>query len=216
MSTEIQPRGRGRHAGLTREHVLEQATALVDAHGLPALSMRRLGTELGVEAMALYHHVGNKEQLLDGLVEQLFLEAAPPELEGSWQEGMQQFARGAYDALIAHPHLVSLVLSRPATTPRVLRRLDNTVAALRDSGLPAPVALDLVYTIIGFVVGYVATGGSADEGDATRIERLAALDLTKHPALAEAVHDTSVTGRPSTFEVTLTAILTGFETSTSR
>lgn len=214
MSTGLPgARARGKHAGLTREAVLRRAIDLLDEVGLDAFSMRRLGSDLGVEAMALYHHVGNKQELLDGLVEQIFLDTVPTELEdAAWQESMRQFARDAYDALVAHPHLVPLVLSSPATTPGVLHRLDQTVAALRAGGLSASTALDLIYTIIGFVVGYVATGGDADEGSRTRLARLAALDLRDHPALAEATQDRAGSNLPSTFDTTLTAILSDFET----
>lgn len=216
MSTGLSgARARGKHAGLTREAVLRRAIGLVDEVGLDAFSMRRLGSELGVEAMALYHHVGNKQELLDGLVEQVFLDAVPTAVEDApWQESMRQFARDAYDALVTHPHLVPLVLSRPATTTGVLHRLDQTVAALKAGGLSAPTALDLIYTIIGFVVGYVATGGNADEGNRTRLDRLAALDLSEHPALTEATRDRCDAGLQSTFDTTLTAILSGFETRT--
>lgn len=70
-------RARGQRAGLTRQAVLEAALRLVDQEGLKALSMRRLGAELGVEAMTLYHHVPNKTALLDGMIEQVVAEAVP-------------------------------------------------------------------------------------------------------------------------------------------
>ncbi|HEY6737567.1 MAG TPA: TetR family transcriptional regulator, partial [Actinopolymorphaceae bacterium] len=73
-----QQQRQGQRVGLTRERVLDAALALVDREGLAALSMRRLGAELGVEAMTLYHHVANKAALLDGLVERIFTFAEPP------------------------------------------------------------------------------------------------------------------------------------------
>ncbi len=189
---------------------------LVDEQGLAALSMRRLGAELGVEAMALYHHVGSKDALLDGLVEQLFLASLPEPTEGEpWREAVRRHARGILDTLLAHPNLVPVVLSRPAVTPGALSALERSVAVARTSGMPAHRALDLVYAVIGFVVGHVAMGGDADEGSTARLRLLASLDLDEFPELADAVRSAEGTGpRTSTFDATLDAILTGFDTGT--
>lgn len=207
-------RTRGQHAGLTREAVLHAAVGLVDEHGLAALSMRRLGAELGVEAMALYHHVGNKDELLDGLVELLFAESVPaaPEHE-PWQGALRRHARAMLDTLLAHPNLVPLVLSRPATTPGVLAVLERTVSVARSSGMAADRALELVYALIGFVVGHVAMGGDGQDS-ATRLQVLAGLDLTDHPVLAEAVHAAGGSSHHSTFDGTLEAILAGYDPGT--
>lgn len=201
-------RGRGHHAGLTREAVLRTAVELVDEQGLAALSMRRLGAELGVKAMALYHHVGSKQELLDGLVELLFAEVVPTVRDDEpWQASMRRFAHTMLDVLLAHPNLVPVVLSRPATTPEVLRILEESLGALRQAGFRPDRSLDLIYALIGFVVGHVATGGDAGDGTAERLRLLAALDLTNYPLLAEAARG----GAQSTFDITLEAILGWFE-----
>lgn len=205
-------RARGQHAGLSRPAVLEAAVALVDEHGLGALSMRRLGAELGVEAMALYHYVSSKQDLMDGLVEQLFAQALPAleEGEGPWQETMRRFARVMLQTLLDHQALVPVILSRPATTPAVLGILEHALTVLRQAGFSPAQALDLVYALIGFVVGHVATGGDATDRSATRYEQLAVLDTGAWPLLTEAVGAATSARPTSTFDVTLEAILGGF------
>ncbi|NLG22379.1 MAG: TetR/AcrR family transcriptional regulator [Actinomycetales bacterium] len=215
-----QVRSRGHHAGLTREAVLEAAVRLVDEQGLTALSMRRLGAELGVEAMALYHHVGSKEELLDGLVEHLFSQAvpaqdaAPEPVAGDpdpWRAVMRRFAHDILQTLLDHPHLVPVVLSRPAATPPVHALLERALVPLRGAGFPPGRSLDLVYALIGFVVGHVATGGGAGDGSAARREILAGQDLSDFPLLARAVEDAPVPGAASPFDTTLEALLAWFE-----
>ncbi|MFG1626554.1 TetR/AcrR family transcriptional regulator C-terminal domain-containing protein [Kribbella sp. NPDC049227] len=174
-------RTRGHSVGLTREAVLRAALALADREGLKALSMRRLGAELDVEAMTIYHHVPNKDALLDGLVEQLVASIAPPVFGTPWQEGIRDYARSLRAALLAHPNLVPLIASRPAVTTQNLLALETALESLRSAGLAPADALDVIYAVTGFVVGQVVT---ASEGDP--VDQLAPLDLSEFPLLAEA------------------------------
>ncbi|MFF3843716.1 TetR/AcrR family transcriptional regulator [Streptomyces sp. NPDC002328] len=150
-------RGRER---LTRERVLRAAVAVVDREGLAALSMRRVADELGVEAMALYRYTPSKDDLLDGMVETLFLDAEEPltradevtagagrvtagadgaaaEEAGviAWREGLEQQALAIYRMALAHPRVVPLVATRPlsvpfARRPRAVLRCHERVLAL--------------------------------------------------------------------------------------
>ncbi|MFG1947070.1 TetR/AcrR family transcriptional regulator [Nonomuraea sp. NPDC048826] len=204
-------RTRGQRAGLTRSAILEAALALADREGLKALSMRRLGAELGVEAMTLYHHVPGKDALLDGLVEQLLTRVAPPVFEsGSWRDGLRGYADALLAALLAHPHLIPLVVTRPAVTPANLRAMESGLAFLRGAGFPPATALDMLYAVIGFVVGHAAiqvSSGPAGEFGQERL--LDGLDPAEFPLLAGAVRD----GREprSRFGFALEAMLSGFE-----
>ncbi|WP_256837800.1 TetR/AcrR family transcriptional regulator [Ornithinimicrobium faecis] len=219
------PRSRGQHAGLTREVVLATAVELVDEHGLAALSMRRLGGELGVEAMALYHHVGSKEELLDGLVEHLFAEvlSAPggkaegghPGDEQAWRPVLRTFARTMVEILLAHPNLVPVVLSRPATTPQVHGLLEELLGALRDAGLHPGQALDLIYAVISLVLSHVATGGDSGNSSATRRQVLRAQDLSDFPLLEQAAREES-DHRSDPFEATLEALFAWFDPEVSQ
>ena len=76
-------------SGLTRAGIVAAAVGVADAEGVAALSMRSVGKRLGVEAMSLYHHVANKEDLLDGMVDAVFAEFHAPEVGGAWREEMR-------------------------------------------------------------------------------------------------------------------------------
>ncbi|SHF91841.1 TetR/AcrR family transcriptional regulator C-terminal domain-containing protein [Streptoalloteichus hindustanus] len=209
-------RTRGQRAGLTRQAVLEAALALVDREGLQALSMRRLGNELGVEAMTLYNHVANKEALLDGLVEQIVLSVAPPQLDASsWQAGMRDFAHALLTALRAHPDVIPLVVSRPATTAPNLHVLESTLRSLHESGFPAHRALDVVYSVTNFVVGHAATmsaqNATEQDTDDDQPGPLLDLDADEFPFLTAAMRVEPRIGAQGRFDFALEAMLAGFE-----
>src|SRR3954453_10140535 len=103
------PTGRAR---LSRERVLRAAVALADSGGLEALTMRRLGEDLGVEAMSLYKHVANKDDLLDGMVDLVFAEIELPAPGAEWRTAMRERAVSARAALLAHPWATPLMQSR--------------------------------------------------------------------------------------------------------
>ncbi|MEV7072335.1 TetR/AcrR family transcriptional regulator [Streptomyces sp. NPDC093990] len=157
---------RGRHGRLSRERVLSAALELVDLEGLSALSMRRLGAELGVEAMALYRYAASKEELLDGLVEALYLqleerlEAEPG--GGDWREGLHRVARATYDICLAHPRAVPLLATRMLAVPlarrplAVLRDHERVLALLRDSGLDDDRVVAVFQTLTAWLLGYVS------------------------------------------------------------
>ncbi|NYI05390.1 TetR/AcrR family transcriptional regulator C-terminal domain-containing protein [Allostreptomyces psammosilenae] len=198
-------RTRGQRAGLTRQAVLEAAVRLADQEGLKALSMRRLGAELGVEAMTLYHHVPNKAALLDGMIEQVVAEAVPPEFgTAPWREVLRAYAHALRDALAAHPHAVPLLLSRPAMTPRNLRTLEGVVGMLYEAGFPLPRTLDVLYSLTSFVVGHAAArAGNVDDG-------LASSDPDAYPLLVRAAREAGDEPADTRFHFALDALLAGF------
>src|SRR5690349_199411 len=112
---------------LTRESVLEAARRLADEKGLEALSMRNLAQALKVEAMSLYNHVSNKEDILDGLVERVVAEIALPEPVGDWRASMRQRAHSAHEVLMSHPWATMLFVSRINVGPNMLRYVDATI-----------------------------------------------------------------------------------------
>lgn len=201
-------RGRGQSAGLTGDMVLGAAMELVDRDGLAALTMRRLGSELGVEAMTIYHHVPNKDALLDGLVERLVVDAsAPLSEEGTWQEALRGFAHAWLAALRAHPNVLPLVLTRPAVTTTNLDLMESVLHRLERAGFGLGRGLDVIYAVTGFVVGQAAL--SPVEADA-QVDELAAAGLEGHPLLAEAARD-SATQQVDRFDYALDAMLAGFQ-----
>ncbi|TDC97555.1 TetR family transcriptional regulator [Nonomuraea deserti] len=209
-------RARGQNAGLTRQAILQAALALADREGLKALSMRRIGQELGVEAMSLYQHVAGKDALLDGLVEQLFTQAAPPLAEAaSWQEGLREYACTLMRVLLAHPNVIPLVVGRPAITPQNLHLMEDALHMLRAAGVPLERALDMLYAVTGFVVGHVAilaASGRDRHAPGNRLEAIPDPDLRETPLLAEATRAQRSSGPDPRFGFALEAMLRGFDT----
>lgn len=140
---------------LTRQRVLDAAIDLADREGVDALSMRRLGAELGVQAMSLYNHVANKRDLLDGVAGRLLARMEIPSTdEASWEEGLRQVCRSYRRLAHDHPGLFPLVLARPLASPEVLPPLEATLTFLRKAGLDAQGALDVFNASASFVGGF--------------------------------------------------------------
>jgi len=178
-------------AGLTRERVLDAALEFVDAYGLPALSMRKLGAHLGVEGMSLYRHVPNKAALLDGLVDRVMETAFAGlgEPTGDWVAWLRRFAHGLRGALLAHPGVLPLAGTRPVNSPDALRTTEGWLAALRAAGLPLARAMDVVNVIATFTIGHtLAEAGRTPghEGAEPDLDQQAAdLDPADFPNLTE-------------------------------
>jgi TetR/AcrR family transcriptional regulator, tetracycline repressor protein len=202
-------RVQGKHAGLTRDQVLEAAVRLVDRDGLDALSMRRLAAELGVEAMTLYHHVRNKQGLEDAIVEYVLAESlSPPGEPASWQQVVAGHAHQLHRGLTRHPGAVVLFASRPAITPGTLAVLEHLLRVLRAAGFPPRTALHLVYAVAGAVVGQHLAYATEP---AERTPSVDADGPDGLPVLAEALAGGPVTIEER-LEFTLTALIAGFET----
>jgi AcrR family transcriptional regulator len=136
---------------LSRERVLHAAVALADANGIDSLSMRRLGQELGVEAMSLYHHVANKEALLDGMVDVVFGEIRLPSGADSWRTAMRKRAVAVRAALSRHRWAIGLMESRTSPGPATLRHHDAVIGCLRAAGF----AIDLVAHAFSVLDSYI-------------------------------------------------------------
>lgn len=123
--------------GLTRETLITTALSIVDKDGLGALSMRRLGAELGVDPMAAYRHLPNKEALLDGVVEAVIAEvdlAVDPALD--WAGQLRQLIDANLKALLAHPNTVPLLAQRPLSTPRSMLLVEKALSITSAAGIP--------------------------------------------------------------------------------
>ena len=123
-----------RRAPLSKERVLQTAVALADKIGIAALSMRRLGQELGVEAMSLYKHVANKDDILAGIVDLVVREIDAPAIGGDWKAAMRRRATSAHAVLMRHPWATMLLVSRANVGPAMLRYVDATIGCLRAAG----------------------------------------------------------------------------------
>src|SRR3954451_21715966 len=118
------------HRGLTRETVLASALRIVDAEGRDGLTMRRLATELDVEAASLYTHVRNKDDVVDGILDLVLATVPLPEAGQAWRDAIVDGFRGYRAALIAHPVLVPLITERGRTSTAQLRLVERSIELL--------------------------------------------------------------------------------------
>lgn len=148
---------------LSRAQICREALALVDEEGLPALSMRRLGARLGIEAMSLYHHVRDKADLLDAL-HAAVLGDLDAEARGDWRELLLGLARALRKALLCHPNVVPLFATRPVRAPEALASIARVLAALVEAGFSDRDAEKTLITVGVFTIGCVLaeTQGSQD------------------------------------------------------
>ena len=134
---------RGPKPKLTYDLLVRTALRIADNEGLPALSMRRLGTELGVDPMAAYRHLPNKKALLDGIIE-VVLGGVDTRTDpaATWQEQYRQIARAHRAACLSHsPAVARLVASHPFNSPNALHMVERAVAVLVEGGVPLPDAV---------------------------------------------------------------------------
>lgn len=164
--------GAGASAPLSTERVLLKALAIADSEGIDALSMRKLGRELDAGAMSLYHHVSNKEELLDGMVDLVFAEIHLPESGGDWKEAMRARAVSAREVLARHPWATTLLDSR--TTPgRATRRHHEAVTAcLRKAGFSIRLATHANWLLDSYVYGFALQEASLPFANADELANL--------------------------------------------
>jgi AcrR family transcriptional regulator len=140
---------------LTRARVLRSAVDLADRAGIDALSMRRLAQELGVEAMSLYHHVANKDEILDGIVDLVFAEIEVPSGNTEWKAAMRQRAISARQVLLRHPWAFGLMESRSTPGPVTLRHHDAVLGVLRNAGFTVELAAQAFSLLDSYIYGFV-------------------------------------------------------------
>jgi AcrR family transcriptional regulator len=150
----------GRPKRIDRAQVLAEALAIADEKGLDAVTMASLAERLGVTPMALYRHVANKADLLDGVVELLLTEFPPPPSELPWPERLSALAANLRTSARRHPSVFPLLLQRPATTVEARRTREAVYVALLEAGVPedrtGQVERLVSTAILGFVVSEVA------------------------------------------------------------
>lgn len=139
---------------LTRERVVTAGLALADARGLGGVTMRALGDSLGVEAMSLYHHVANKEALLDAMVDQVFSEMVVPD-DLPWRAAVEVRCRSMREVLTRHPWALPLLESRRNPGPATLAHHDRVLGVLRGGGFSVAATAHAVSLLDAYVFGFV-------------------------------------------------------------
>jgi len=175
---------------LTRERVLKAAVDVADREGLGALTMRRLGAELGVEAMSLYKHVTNKEEVLDGIIELVVGDIETPREVADWKEAMRRRAISARAVLGRHSWAIGLLEARGSKGPTVLRYLDAILGNLRSAGFSLENAVHAFWLIDSFVYGHVIQETSLPIGSSEEITEstgsiLEQVTMDEYPHLVE-------------------------------
>ena len=198
---------------LTRERVLRAAVGIVDRDGVEALSMRRLGAELGVEAMSLYNHVPNKAAVLDGIVEVIVNEIDIAPVAGDWTEKVRLIARSYRAVALKHPKVVPLISLRPFNTLPTLRPVEYVFDVFRNAGFGPEASLHAFRTIAGFVTGYTLAETGDFFGETTGEGQLTVADLPSEdfPRIREVGHYLASTNHDDEFEFALDVILSGLE-----
>ena len=148
---------------LSRARFLEAAVRLMDREGVEAITMRRLGRELGVEAMSLYNHVEDKEDILAGIIETVLIEFRLPPAGGDWLDRVRTMAVEFRRLLLAHPNVVQLIAEHhgPPRSPDGFQPVEVALSTLRAGGLSPQDTVHAYRALVGFVTGYVTleTGG---------------------------------------------------------
>lgn len=168
--------GRGQ---LTRTVILRAGIEFIDRHGAGDLTMRRLGSTLGVEAMALYHYFSGKDELLDGIVDQVIddLDSDPQILASGadgWRAYLTRLAHGVRRMALTHPRMFPLIATRPSAAPwvrpplRSVRWLENFLSSLVEFGFDAPSAASAYRSYTSFLLGHLLleVAGAGDDDPA--------------------------------------------------
>lgn len=155
---------------------MQRALGLIDENGLDALSMHKLGAALDVKGMSLYHHVANKRDLLDGVVEAVWeeIEAAAPVLP-DWRAGLRSVANAVRNTVRRHPRAATLIFSQQLMPEPALRVVRTHVAALVAAGFAEQRAYDLLRTIWSYAFGSgfaEVTWDTADPACSVDVRRL--------------------------------------------
>jgi AcrR family transcriptional regulator len=210
--------GAAHRTPLNRERVVWAAVALADEAGLEALSMRKLGQRLGVEAMSLYNHVANKDDLLDGMVDVVFSQIDLPASDADWGTAMRQRAASLREALARHPWATGLMELRTKHGPASLRHHEAVLECLRAAGFSTEDATHAYWLLDSYIYGFAIQEASLPFGTPEELAEMAAVVLPQVPAadyprLNEAAAAALEAGYDYTdeFEFGLELILDGLE-----
>jgi AcrR family transcriptional regulator len=206
-------------APLSRQRILRAAVDFADRHGIAALSMRKLGQELGVDAMLLYRHVANKDDLLDGMVDLVFGEIGLPPSGAAWRTSMRQRAVAARAALSRHPWAIGLMESRRRLGPATLRHHDAVLGSLRGAGFSITAAAHTYSILDSYIYGFTLNEQSLPLDPSEEVAEVGSsilreLPANAYPNLAEFISEHAMKPGYSygdEFEFGLDLILDGLE-----
>ena len=173
--------GRTSRIPLTRERVLHAAVALADESGSESLSMRKLGEAVGVEAMSLYTHIANKDDLLDGMIDTVFSEIELPSGEDDWRTAMRQRAISVRRVLSRHRWAIGLMESRSSPGPATLRHHDAVIGCLRNAGFSVELTAHAYSALDSYIYGFALQERSLPFDTPDETAELAQAIMTQFP-----------------------------------
>jgi len=166
---------------LTRERVLRAALKLADEGGLGSLSMRKLGHELGVEAMAVYYHFADKDEVIDGVVDIVFAEIDVPVAGAPWKAAMRRRAISVRDVLLSHRWAIGLMEARAHPGPANLRHHDAVIGNLRAAGFDSAMVAHAYSVLDGYIYGFALTKMNLPFDSSDMVEEMAQTMLEPFP-----------------------------------
>ncbi len=224
MATKIEPNTRSREP-LTRERVLRAAVAMADQGGVESVSMRRLAQGLGVVPMALYKHLSNKDEMLDGMVDIVMAEinAVASDMDapsGNWQSAMRRRVLSARQVLLRNPWAPRLMESRTQFGPAMLRYFDSLIGLFQEAGFSVDLTHHAMHALGSRALGFTQELYSdSGELDADEMEMFLQQMAGEYPHItgmvSQITHDADTTlgwcDDQAEFEFALDLILDGLE-----
>jgi AcrR family transcriptional regulator len=171
-----------RRVPLSRDRVLRAAVAIADAAGIGSLTMRSLAQELGVKPMALYYHVANKDEILDGIVDLVFSEIELPSADGDWRSEIVRRANSARRVLGRHPWAIGLMESRKTPGSATLRHHDATIGTLRAAGFSVEMTAHCYALLDSYIYGFALQEASLPFEGAGTVADVAEPMMQQFPA----------------------------------
>ena len=205
-------RRRNRPGGLTTEQITKTALAIVDDEGLSALTMRRLAVQLGTGAASLYRHVANREELLVEVVDHVLGEVEFGTPKATWREDFRNQAHLLWSTLIAHPHLLPVVLRTPLFGPNVISAREASLSRMLDFGF-RPADVQPIYTVIvTTALGHAAFAGATERPGPLRPEVYADQPAHEYPTVTALAESAEPQTSSALFALTIDIMLDGIET----
>jgi AcrR family transcriptional regulator len=212
------PESAQRRSPLTRERVLRAAVRLADREGIEAVSMRRLGTELGIEAMSLYTHVRGKDDLLDGMVERVIGEIPVHRDDANWKASLRSTILSARAVVLRHPWAPRVIETRDDPGPSGLRYYDSIMGVLREGGFSLAMTHHAIHLFGSRLLGFTQDlFDDSPDVSPEAMKAMAAAVAETYPNVAEmalgATHDGALGGCDDDVEFAfgLDLILDGLE-----
>ena len=174
---------------LSRDRILRAALGLVDGGGIDSLTMRKLGQALGFEAMSLYNHVANKDDVIDGILDLVLAQGELPSPSGNWDRAVRASAVSVHAALRRHPWASAVVMAPGRLRPARLRYMDSLLGRIREAGFSAETTYHAYHVLDGHIFGFSLWEASHSYSDADASEMMAAFERTitadEYPYLRE-------------------------------